>query len=374
MRLADEGGHQCHHQQQDQPGGVYQQAGGEADHRDRVLRLPEQLAHQVHPPHGLAARAIQLVLQIRILEVLQIQPRRVFHQADAGGVGEQFRQQRVGVADEPAQQIRQDGQAELQRQQAEQRVELSVAPDLGQPGLRQPEADQADGFVDDQLAHVQRGDRQQRADQAQAKAGQGQAGAGRPDLFQERRQVAHRVEAIAQAGAGLFTAPGFGAGGGRGTGAEAMPHCACLARPAGNDVTVRPRRMKRLAGVQVAGSGERNPTPIRFQALMMAYKGQLGDLGLVEMRQQSGVDLVRRVRFVNARQRLGPGQRGAFAGVIERAFMPGGEGIELARVTPDSRRALPCMSRQKTQPFSCEARCLTRSSSVASSEPWCTLN
>ena len=81
MRLADEGGNQRHRQQHDQPRRVDQQAGREADHRDHVLHLAEQLAHQVHASHRLATRAVELVLQVGIFEVLQVQRRRVFHQA-----------------------------------------------------------------------------------------------------------------------------------------------------------------------------------------------------------------------------------------------------------------------------------------------------
>jgi len=56
------------------------------------------------------------------------------------------------------------------------------------------------GCIDDQLADVQHRHRQQRADQAQPQAGQGERGTGLPDHAQERRQVAHRPEALAQAG------------------------------------------------------------------------------------------------------------------------------------------------------------------------------
>jgi hypothetical protein len=59
---------------------------------------------------------------------------------------------------------------------------------------------QVQGAVDDQLADVQHRHRQQRTDQAQPQAGQGERGAGLPDHAQERRQVAHRPEALAQAG------------------------------------------------------------------------------------------------------------------------------------------------------------------------------
>jgi len=72
---------------------------------------------------------------------------------------------------------------------------------------------QVQGAVDDQLADVEHRHRQQGTDQAQAKAGQGKRGAGLPDHAQERRQVAHRPEALAQAG--FFRGVGASGGGSR---------------------------------------------------------------------------------------------------------------------------------------------------------------
>ena len=45
MRLAEERGHQRDGEQQDQPRRIHDQAGGERDHGDEILRLAEQLAH-----------------------------------------------------------------------------------------------------------------------------------------------------------------------------------------------------------------------------------------------------------------------------------------------------------------------------------------
>ena len=221
MRLADERRHQRHRQQHDQPWRVDQQAGGEADHGDRILHLAEQLAHQVHAAHRLATRAIELVLQVGILEVLQVQRRRMLHQAHAGGVGEQFRQQRVAVADQAAEQVGTDRQRELDHQQPRQRFQLAAAP--GGADRIEPHAgrDQAHRLVDDQLADVERRDRQERADHAQTQRGQRQRGAGGPDLAEEGRQVAQRVEAFAQ---GRFSG-GDGFGHGRGIREEAARFC-----------------------------------------------------------------------------------------------------------------------------------------------------
>jgi len=230
--LADERRHQGHGQQQDQPGRVHQQAHAEADHGDGVLDLAEQLAHQVHPAHGLAPGAVQPVLQVRILEVLQVQGGGVLHQAHAAGIGEQFREQAVGVADHPAQQVRAHRHRQLQRQQGQQRPELARAQRVAEPVQAQPQPGQPHHLVDDQLADVEHQHRQHGADQAQAEAGQGQAGAGGPDLAQERRDVAHGVETLAQSGVAAFPLGLAGCGVGHGK------HCAVPGAgrpsPAGN--------------------------------------------------------------------------------------------------------------------------------------------
>ncbi|MNV19490.1 hypothetical protein D3C71_1103550 [compost metagenome] len=213
MRFADEGRHQRHCQQQDQPGRVHQQAHRQAGHGDGVLHLAEQLAHQVHPAHGLAPRAVQLVLQVRIFEVLQVQLGGVFHQPHAGDVGEQLGEQAVGIVHRAAQQVRDDRQAELEGQQAQQGIEQAAGEGLAKRREAGLVLAQVQCRIDDQLAHVEHGHRQQCADQAQPEAGTGQGGAGLPDLAQEGGQVAHRLEAFAQAG--VLLAGRTGSGGSR---------------------------------------------------------------------------------------------------------------------------------------------------------------
>jgi hypothetical protein len=70
----------------------------------------------------------------------------MFHQPDAGDVGEQFREQGIGMADQPAEQVRGDGQAELQRQGPGEVVE-QAAQTVPRPTRREA------GIV---LAQVQR--------------------------------------------------------------------------------------------------------------------------------------------------------------------------------------------------------------------------
>jgi len=213
VRFADEGRDQCHRQQQDQPRRVHDQADREAGHRDAVLHLAEQLAHQVHPAHGLAPCPVQFVLQVGVFEILQVQLGGVFHQAHAGDVGEQLRQQGIGVADHAAKQVRGHRQAELEREQAQQGIEQATGQRLAERREAGIMLAELHGGIDDQLAYVQHRHRQQRADHAQAEAGQGQPRARLPDLAQERGQVAHRIDALTQAGILLAGCTGSGGGG-----------------------------------------------------------------------------------------------------------------------------------------------------------------
>ena len=95
MRLAEEGRDEREEQQHDQPRRVDDEAGREARDRHDVLGLAEQLAHQRHAPAGLAARALELVLELAVLEVLEVERRGMLHQPDAGGVGDALGEQGV---------------------------------------------------------------------------------------------------------------------------------------------------------------------------------------------------------------------------------------------------------------------------------------
>jgi hypothetical protein len=69
-------GHQRDREQRDQPRRVDDEPGGEADDRHDVLRLREQLADQARAPARLAARALEPVLHLAVLEVLEVERRR----------------------------------------------------------------------------------------------------------------------------------------------------------------------------------------------------------------------------------------------------------------------------------------------------------
>ena len=83
MRFAEEGRHQGEKQECYKPWRIDDEACGEACHRHQVLRLAQHLPHQRHPPAGLAARPLELVLELGVFKIFQVQRCRVLHQADA---------------------------------------------------------------------------------------------------------------------------------------------------------------------------------------------------------------------------------------------------------------------------------------------------
>ncbi len=198
VRLAEEGRDQRQDQQRDQPGGVDHQPGGEADDGHDVLRLAEELVHQRHPAGGLPAGALEPVLQLAVLEVLEVERRRVLHQAHAGGVGELLGEEGVEQRDQAAQPVGEHRQDELGRQQPAEVAEQAAGQPVPQVRGHPRRPGQPDHLVDDQLADIERGHRQQRPHQAQRQVGPGEAGAGPPDQLQEGGQVAQRPEALAQ--------------------------------------------------------------------------------------------------------------------------------------------------------------------------------
>jgi hypothetical protein len=138
-------------------------------------------------PAAWRLRALELVLHVAVLEVLEVERRRVLHQAQAGLVAEAFREQRVDQRDGAAQHVGQHRQRELQREEPGDAVEEAELPPFAQVVRRVRRADEQHHLVDDQLADVERRDRQQRADEAQHDLRGGERRAGAPDQREERR-------------------------------------------------------------------------------------------------------------------------------------------------------------------------------------------
>ena len=165
MRLAEEGGDQRQQQQHDQPRRIGGEPGGEADDGDDVLRLAEHLADERRAPADLPPGAVELVLDLAVLEVLEVERRGVLHQPDAGGIGEPFGQQRVHQGHHPAQNVRRHCEPQLRQDQQQEPQQQPAGEPAGGVGRMSRDLRDVHHLVDDQLAHVQRRDRQQRPDQ-----------------------------------------------------------------------------------------------------------------------------------------------------------------------------------------------------------------
>jgi hypothetical protein len=84
----------------------------------------------------------------------------VLHQAQAGGVAELLRQQRVEQRHRPSQYVRRNRKREFQKQQAADAIEQAGGVPLRERARRARCPGQHDHLVDDQLADVERRDRQ----------------------------------------------------------------------------------------------------------------------------------------------------------------------------------------------------------------------
>ena len=123
-------GHQGNREQHDQPRRVDDEAGGEADDGDDVLRLAEELADQARAPGRLPPRALEPVLQLAVLEILEVERRGVLHQPQAGLVAEPLRQQGVEQRHDAAEHVGADRQSEFQREQPADAVEQAARDPL----------------------------------------------------------------------------------------------------------------------------------------------------------------------------------------------------------------------------------------------------
>ena len=156
MGLAQQRGQHRDHQQHQQPGDVDRERRRQGDQRDRVLHRGEQQGEEPDPAHRLPPGALQLVVDLRVLELLQVERRGVPHQLDAGAVGEEIAQQALEQRREPGQPLAHQRDRELERQQlAEPRPVHRAAAAR--------HADRAHHLVHDQLADPEHRERHERA-------------------------------------------------------------------------------------------------------------------------------------------------------------------------------------------------------------------
>jgi len=174
----------------EEPRRVDHEARPEAHDGDHVLRLVEELAHEPGAPRRLLARALEPVLHFAILEVLQVEGRRVLHEAQAHRDAEALAEQRIEKRDAAAEDVGDHGEREFQREKAPDRIEVVAL-------------DARHDRIDDERTDVQSRDREQRADEAERDHRDADRGTRLPDELEEGREVTEGAYALAEGGGRL---------------------------------------------------------------------------------------------------------------------------------------------------------------------------
>ena len=193
MRFAEERRHHRHGEQQQQPRLLQQEDACQGDQRHEALRRRQEQREQPDAPHRLAAGALQVIVNLGVLELRQIERRRMLHQAHADAVAEQVAEQALEQRREARQRFPHHGEAELQPDQAAQ-----VPPVHGRAGRLR--AHRGNHAVNDQLPHPQHRERHERAHRAQRQDRYGVAALSLVDQLEQRRHVAQGGEALRPGG------------------------------------------------------------------------------------------------------------------------------------------------------------------------------
>src|SRR5689334_18931293 len=93
MRLADEARKCGDDEQDEEPAAEREQCGAERGERERVLGESQYLREEADAPSRVSARTLEVVVELRVLELREVQRRRVLHEPDAHAVGEQIAEQ-----------------------------------------------------------------------------------------------------------------------------------------------------------------------------------------------------------------------------------------------------------------------------------------
>ena len=128
MGLAQERGEHRDHQQHQQPGDVHRERRGEGDEGDDLLHRREQEREQPDAADRLPPRPLELVVQLGVLELLQVERRRVAHQLDARLVGEEIAEQALEQRRDARQSLAHEGDGELDGQQLDQADPVDARP------------------------------------------------------------------------------------------------------------------------------------------------------------------------------------------------------------------------------------------------------
>ena len=136
------------HEDRNGPRREVQQQSRVAQDRDAVLRERERAVHEAQGPHGrLLARAIQLVVELRVLELRERERERLVENQQVHALRQQHAQQRLAEIDAAlrARDCRDERALERDERQHARDVGLRAGP------IR---VDRRDDRIDDQLADI----------------------------------------------------------------------------------------------------------------------------------------------------------------------------------------------------------------------------
>jgi hypothetical protein len=184
MRLAEEAGEDGERQEEEQPRVVHHERRAERSERDQVLAHRQQHGDEPDARRRLPARSLEMIVEVGVLELLEIEGGGVAHQAHADVVREQVAEQRLDERRCPGEQLTDDDDRELERDDSPQVAERSARLSREQHDL-----------VDDQLGCPQRGDGHEGAHESERHHRHGQSAMRLPHEPHELRQISQHFEA-----------------------------------------------------------------------------------------------------------------------------------------------------------------------------------
>ena len=125
-----------------------------------------------------------MIVEFGVLELREVECGRVLHQSNAHAVREQVAEQAFDELRRAAKRVAADGDRELDSDEQRQ------IPPVGSIRPR------PNDFVDDQLSDPERRDGDEGAHDPQHGGGEGKPAIGLPDEGEQRRDIAHRGEAL----------------------------------------------------------------------------------------------------------------------------------------------------------------------------------
>ena len=268
MRLAEERGQNGHDKNDQQPHVVRHQRGQKREQGERLLPDLKQGAEERHATHRLAASSLKAVVEIRVLEVLEVEGGCVTHETNAHLVGEQVAEEALEEAGRSAHRLEHERQRELERDQREQASPIGIGgSDVGYDA------------VDDELGDPQHRQWPERAHDSEHQNTRSVGRLGAPDHREEARNEPERLHALPE-GRQFPTAAVDGLGEGEGH-AEGLvrahrevpgterPVRRTMARTLRDTVTRTPeRRIETVAHQRLRRSNRLRPRPAgRLRAL-----------------------------------------------------------------------------------------------------------